>query len=70
MKNSTKLVLANVFALVAVVSIYLGTMFWGIDLSLFSGPVLPKILLVLLPQSGFIYLYWSLSKTKTQKATV
>lgn len=67
MKNSTKLILANIFALVTVVSIYSLAMFWSLDLSLVSGPVFPKVLLMLLPQSGFIYLYWSLSKTKLQK---
>lgn len=67
MKNSTKLILANIFALVTVVSIYSVAMFWSLDLSLVSGPVFPKVLLMLLPQSGFIYLYWSLSKTKLQK---
>lgn len=67
MKNSTKLILANIFALVTVVSIYSVAMFWSLDLSSVSGPVFPKVLLMLLPQSGFIYLYWCLSKTKLQK---
>jgi len=64
MKKRTQLVLANIFALVVVVSIYILTKLMGIEISLESGPILPKILLVLLPQAGFIYLFWNLPKTE------
>lgn len=65
MKNNTKLILAHLFALVAVVVILTVNQFLGIDLKNGSGDFLPKILLLLIPQMGFVYLFFkSLPLTK------
>ncbi|AFL84698.1 hypothetical protein Belba_2130 [Belliella baltica DSM 15883] len=58
MKNTKKLILANVFALLAVVVfLTLGNTF-GIDFGSATTSLLVKALFLLIPQVGFIYLYW------------
>lgn len=69
MKNKTKLILANIFALVSVVLILTGTNLLGIDLSYGSGVVIPKIVLLFIPQAGFIYLHWKLYQSENKKLT-
>lgn len=69
MTNKTKLILANLFALLAVVLIYTGSSMWGMELSLGSGNILPKIFLMLIPQLGFLYLYLNLPRLKKKKVT-
>lgn len=60
MKNKHKLILANVFALLAVVSILTVSSSLGFDIKNNSGLV-AKLLLVVVPQLGFIYLYFRYS---------
>lgn len=63
MKNSTKLILANVFALLAVVSIL--SVSNALGLSIMATPSL-LISLIFIPQIGFFYFYWK-SLTETAK---
>ncbi|SHM99732.1 hypothetical protein SAMN04488057_105123 [Cyclobacterium lianum] len=58
MKNQSKLIFANVFALVAVLAILAISHALNVDLSLGSGAVVPQILLLIVPQMGFIFLLW------------
>jgi hypothetical protein len=69
MTNKTKLILANLFALISVVLIYAGSSKWGIDLSFGSGNILPQIFLLLIPQLGFLYLYLNLPKLRKKRVT-
>ncbi|MEX2595223.1 MAG: hypothetical protein WD426_20845 [Anditalea sp.] len=69
MKNKTKLILANLFALVSVVLILTGTKLLGIDLGYGSGAIIPKFLLIFTPQLGFIYLVLQSSRFKSKKVT-
>lgn len=55
MKNKHKLILANVFALLTVVLILLGSQHAGVDLSNISGAT--KAIFFIVPQLGFIYFY-------------
>ncbi|MBW3467065.1 hypothetical protein [Arthrospiribacter ruber] len=64
MKNKTKLILANMFALVAVVTIFSASKSLGIELGLSSQALVPTILLLAVPQMGFAYLYWKSSIDK------
>jgi len=58
MKNTKKLILANVFAMLAVVLfLTLGNTF-GIEFGSTSTSLMVKALFLLIPQVGFIYLYW------------
>jgi hypothetical protein len=70
MTNKMKLILANLFALLSVVLIYTASTMWGIDLSFGSGNILPKIILMLIPQLGFLYLYLNLPKLRKKRVTV
>lgn len=58
MKNQSKLILANLFALVAVLVILTISQLLNVDLALGSGAVLPQMLLLIVPQLGFVYLLW------------
>ncbi len=58
MKNTTKLILANMFALVAVITIFSLSKSQGIELGFSSQALVPSVLLLLIPQMGFAYLYW------------
>ena len=58
MKNQTKLVLANLFALVSVAVIVSVCTLLNVDWSLGSGALLPQLALVLVPQSGFVFFLW------------
>jgi hypothetical protein len=68
MKNKTKLILSNAFALLAVVLILVGTKLMGMDLGNLSGSILPKALLIVVPQMGFIYFYLTSYKLESKKA--
>jgi hypothetical protein len=66
MKNKTKLILANVLALMAVVTVLSVFNLLGIQLK-GSGSIFPKLLLVVLPQVGFIYYYLKVSSKEKEK---
>jgi hypothetical protein len=55
MKNKHKLILANVFALLTVVLILLGSQHAGLDFANTSGAT--KAIFFIVPQLGFIYFY-------------
>jgi hypothetical protein len=67
MKNKTKLILANVFALLAVVTVLSVANLLGLQVGA-SSSVMPKILLLVLPQIGFIYFYLKASVEEDKKA--
>lgn len=58
MKNTTKLILANMFALVAVITIISLSKIQGVELGFSSQALVPSVLLLIIPQMGFVYLYW------------
>ncbi|MFD2202826.1 hypothetical protein [Shivajiella indica] len=66
MKNKHKLILANLFAMLAVVLILMGSKLFGLDLANSSGAT--KALLFLLPQLGFIYFYLRSTSEESKKA--
>ena len=70
MKNITKLIVANLFALLAVVLILVGAKLSGVDVSEDSGILLPKVLLFFIPQFGFVYFYWKTAKLEGQEPVV
>jgi hypothetical protein len=65
MKNKHKLILANLFALLAVTLILTGSKLVGLDLANSSGAT--KTLLFLLPQLGFIYFYLKSTSEESKK---
>lgn len=67
MKNTTKLILANMFALLALITIFSVSKSLGLELGFGSQALVPSILLLAVPQMGFIYLYWK-SLTEGKKA--
>ncbi|PSL02278.1 hypothetical protein [Cecembia rubra] len=67
MKSKTKLILANVFALVAVLTVLTVSNLLGIQVN-GTGSLMPKILLLVLPQLGFIYFYLRSSVEENKKA--
>ncbi|MFC4874698.1 hypothetical protein [Negadavirga shengliensis] len=67
MKKSTKLIVANLFALVAVGVILGATTGLGIDLKGGSEAIVAKVLLVCLPQAGFVYLLLKSLRLENQK---
>jgi hypothetical protein len=68
MKNTTKLILANVYALLAVVALLGVFNSLGIEIGNSAGALLPNITLLTLPQLGFIYFYGMTFKTSKQLA--
>ncbi len=60
--------LANLFALVSVSLILAVASMFNLDLSWGSGALLPQLMLVLVPQAGFVYLLWKASKASGQEA--
>ena len=68
MNNLTKLILANVFALVSVV-VLLGVFnFLGVEIGNSAGSFLPNFILLTVPQIGFAYFYWMTFKNRKQPA--
>lgn len=67
MKSKTKLILANVFALLAVVTVLSVSNLLGVQVN-GSGSLMPKVLLLVLPQLGFIYFYLRSSVEENKKA--
>jgi len=67
MKNTNKLVLANVFALVAIVTILTITKVLGLEVGLTAEAIIPNALLVSIPQIGFIYCYITSTREERKK---
>lgn len=65
MTNKTKLIVANVFALLAVVAILASTKLMGLDVS--ASSLATKALLFLIPQVGFIYFYVKSTSEENKK---
>jgi putative Mn2+ efflux pump MntP len=68
MTNLKRLILANVFALVAVVALLGVFKFLGIEIGKLSGSFLPNFILLTVPQVGFAYFYWMTVKNRKQIA--
>jgi len=67
MKNTNKLVLANVFALVAIVTILIISKLLGLEVGLSADAIIPNALLVSVPQIGFIYCYITSTRFERKK---
>ncbi|MFO7825009.1 MAG: hypothetical protein R6V72_13800 [Cyclobacterium sp.] len=68
MKNQSKLILANLFALVSVLVILAISQLLNVNMALGSGAVFPQTLLLVVPQLGFVYLLWKSFKLEKAKA--
>jgi hypothetical protein len=68
MKNKTKLILANAFALVAVFTMLTVFKLSGIETGSNSVSMLPNVLLLTVPQVGFFYFYWMSYQNRKQMA--
>ncbi|ERM82216.1 hypothetical protein P872_07355 [Rhodonellum psychrophilum GCM71 = DSM 17998] len=67
MKNQTKLIFANVFALFSVAIIAIGMKLFGLEIGFSAGSILTTSLLILVPQFGFMYFYFTSKKLETRK---
>jgi len=67
MKNTNKLVLANIFALVAIVTILIVSKLVGVEVGLSAEAIIPNALLVSVPQIGFIYCYITSTRVERKK---
>ncbi|WP_291780871.1 hypothetical protein [Cecembia sp.] len=67
MKYKNKLILANVLALLAVVTIVSVSSLLGVEIG-GGSPLLLKLLLVLVPQVGFIYFYLKVSAEEKKRS--
>ncbi|WP_194776572.1 hypothetical protein [Pararhodonellum marinum] len=67
MKNKTKLIMANVFALIAVISILAISNLLGLEIGNGSNSLGIKAALLLIPQTGFLYFYWRSYRTALSK---
>lgn len=68
MNNLTRLILANVFALVSVVALLGVFNFLGIEIGNSAGSFLPNFILLTVPQLGFVYFYLMTFKNRKQTA--
>lgn len=68
MKNKTKFIVANLFALVAVVGILTLFKSIGHEIGSSSAAMGPNVLLLLIPQAGFVYFYWQSFSNENKKA--
>jgi hypothetical protein len=66
MNNKTKLLLANLFALFAVVVILVGYKMMGVDPASGSEALVFKLVLVLVPQMGFFYMLFLSPKLESK----
>jgi len=67
MKNTNKLVLANIFALVTIVAILSISRMLGMEVGLTAEAIVPNALLVSVPQIGFIYYYITSTREVSKK---
>jgi hypothetical protein len=67
MKNTNRLVLANIFALVAIVTILTVSKMLGLEVGLTAEAIVPNALLVSVPQIGFIYFYITSTRGERKK---
>ena len=68
MNNLTRLILANVFALLSVVALIGVFNFSGIEIGNSAGSFLPNFILFTVPQLGFVYFYLMTFKNRKQTA--
>ena len=64
MKSQKKLVVAHLFALVSLVLILAVANLFKLNISLSGGVTFLHVLLVVIPQLGFGYLFWNNVKTE------
>jgi hypothetical protein len=57
MENRKKLIIANLYALLALVIILTGSRMTGINFDSLSGAFVLKLVLILMPQACFFYFY-------------
>jgi hypothetical protein len=66
MTNRNKLIAANTFALVALLIILTGSNMLGLEIGISSDNFVPTVILMIVPQLGFIY-SWLSSGTENKK---
>jgi hypothetical protein len=59
MTNRNKLIAANIFALVALLIILTGSHKLGLEIGISSDNFVPTVILMLVPQLGFVYSWLS-----------
>ncbi|MCH6234288.1 hypothetical protein [Cognataquiflexum rubidum] len=70
MKNRTKFIKANIYALFAVLSILTFYDMVGIEIGNSVSSILPNAFLLFAPQLGFVWYYWRSYSVKNKKVSV
>lgn len=70
MKNKTKFIKANLYALFAVLSILTFYDMVGIEIGKNVSSVIPNAFLMIAPQLGFVWYYWRSYSVKNKKVSV
>jgi len=70
MKNKTKFIKANLYALFAVLSILTIYDMVGIEIGNSVSAIVPNAFLLLAPQLGFAWYYWRSYSVKNKKVSV
>ncbi|MBS9524823.1 hypothetical protein KIH41_15000 [Litoribacter ruber] len=68
MKNFKKIALVNFYALVTVVAIFAATKMLGMEFGFTASSLVPTVLLLVVPQAGFIYYLTKDYSPKRQEA--
>jgi len=70
MKNKTKFIKANLYALFAVLSILTFYDMVGIEIGNEVSSIIPNTFLLIAPQLGFVWYYWRSYSVKNTKVSV
>jgi hypothetical protein len=70
MKNRTKFIKANIYALFAVLSILTFYDMVGIEIGNTVSAIIPNAFLLIAPQLGFVWYYWRSYSLSNKKVTV
>ncbi|MCR9014148.1 hypothetical protein [Aquiflexum gelatinilyticum] len=70
MKNKTKFIKANLYALFAVLSILTFYDMVGIEIGKNVSSIIPNAFLMIAPQLGFVWYYWRSYSVKNKKVSV
>jgi len=70
MKNRTKFIKANLYALFAVLSIMTVYDMTGIEIGNSVSAIVPNAFLLFVPQLGFVWYYWRSLSLKNKKVSV
>ena len=70
MKNRTKFIKANIYALFAVLSILTFYDMVGIEIGNSVSAIVPNAILLIAPQLGFVWYFWRSYSLKNKKVSV